>query len=179
MARELIQIHLTDDGLELVRPSWGSFPLVPLGNGHFSHHEESESYPVGMLLSFSDPAHEDSLKLSIKYNDGYPTEEFVRPVQWTPSPGLLKQLAGRYYSAHLGYTWTLSVNSEGKLILRAPTIADVEVEPFQENEFLLRLEKFPGMPFHVWVKFHKAPSGEISHLTVWNPRLMNHRFDRK
>lgn len=178
-ARELIQINLTGDGLELDRPSWGRFPLVPLGDGTFSHHEDSESYPVGMLLSFGNPDPDEPLKLSIQYNDGYPAEEFVRPKRWEPSPELLRQLAGRYHSPHLNYTWTLSVDSNEKLVLRAPTLREVEVEPFQEHEFLLRLEKFPRLPFHVWVKFHQGTSGDISHLTVWNPRLMHHRFDRQ
>lgn len=179
MARELIRINLTENQLELLRPSWGNFPLVSLGNGKFSHHEESESYPIGMLLSFNNPSHQRPLKLSIKYNDGYPDEEFIRPEKWTPSPELLERLAGKYYSAHLDYTWAMFVDSKGKLVLQAPTMASVEVEPFQENQFLLRLEKFPGMPFHVWLTFHQAKSGEISHLTAWNPRLMRHRFERK
>jgi hypothetical protein len=70
------------------------------------------------------------------------------------------------------------IDEAGELVLRAPTMADVRVEPYQENEFLLRLEKFPGVPFHAWIRFHENGDGEVTHLTVWNPRLMHHRFDR-
>lgn len=58
-------------------------------------------------------------------------------------------------------------------------MADISLEPYQENEFLLRHEKFPGVPYHVWIRFHENDAGEITHLTVWNPRLMHHRFDRR
>lgn len=87
--------------------------------------------------------------------------------------------AGTYHSAHLDYTWTLLIDEAGELILRTPTMADIRVEPYQEGEFLLRHEKFPGVPFYFWIRFHENEAGETTHLTVWNPRLMNHRFDRR
>ena len=58
-------------------------------------------------------------------------------------------------------------------------MADIRLEPWQEGEFLLRHEKFPGAPYYVWIRFHENEDGEVTHLTVWNPRLMNHRFDRR
>ena len=63
-------------------------------------------------------------------------------------------------------------------MIRAPTIGERRLEPFRPGEFLLRHEKYPGVPAHYWVRFHETAGGEIGHLTVWAPRLMDHRFER-
>jgi hypothetical protein len=72
------------------------------------------------------------------------------------------------------------IDKAGELVLRAPTMADIRVEPYQKNEFLLRHQKFAdASPCQVWIRFHENKAGEVTHLTVWNPRLMHHRFDRR
>ena len=53
------------------------------------------------------------------------------------------------------------------------------LEPFQEGEFIRRNEKFRGMASNVWVRFHSNDAGEVTHLTAWSPRLMDHRFERR
>ena len=179
MARDLIGIDVAGNILQLDWPSWDRFVLVPVGGDAFSLHSDWGYDGFGMLLEFSDPDGDGPLELVIRYSDGHPSEKFVRLERWTPSPALLQRVAGTYHSAHLDYTWTLMIGETGKLILRAPTMADIPVEPFQENEFLLRHEKFPGVPSYVWLRFHENEAGEVTHLTVWDPRLMDHRFDRR
>lgn len=44
-----------------------------------------------------------------------------------------------------------------RLLRRAPTLADTVVEPWEEGEFFLRLEKFPGVPCPAWFRFHHGP----------------------
>jgi CubicO group peptidase (beta-lactamase class C family) len=177
LARQLIRISSSVGGLELDWPSWGRFKLVPLGGGSFS--SRTGPRDEGVLLDFSEPGGEGPLKLTVRYTDGQPAETYARLEEWKPSSTLLRRVAGRYHNAHLDYTWTLLVNEAGELVLRAPTIADAPVEPYRENEFLLRTEKYPGVPARAWIRFHENDAGEVTHLTVWHPRLMHHRFDRR
>lgn len=177
MARDLIRIETAGDTLVLDWPDWDRFPLVPTGSRTFAWRGEGDLW--GMTLEFDDPDDDGPFELVIRYSDGYPAEEFQRLVAWTPAPALLQRVAGRYHSAHLDYTWTLMLDEADDLILRAPTMADISVEPYQEGEFLAELEEFPGVPYNVWIRFHENESGEITHLTAWNPRLMHHRFDRR
>ena len=177
-ARELIRINVVDGALQVGLP-WGRFPLVPVGEGIFSWHGDSAPDDWGMLLEFGGKDGDGPLHLLIRYDDGSPSSEYARLADWAPSPARLRRVAGTYHSAHLDYSWTVMIDEAGELILRAPTMADIRVDPYQENEFLLRHEKFPDAPFHVWIRFHENEAGEITHLTVWNPRLMHHRFDRR
>ncbi|MCF8283147.1 MAG: hypothetical protein K9J45_22315 [Bacteroidales bacterium] len=55
---------------------------------------------------------------------------------------------------------------------------DRTLEPDRAGEFVLKIDKYPGMSYDAWVKFHHDQNGKITHLTVWHPRLMNHRFKR-
>jgi hypothetical protein len=178
MARDLIRIDFTGDTLECDWPSWDRFALVPVADGVFSWHNGWGADSLGMLLEFSDPSGDGPLELVIRYNDGYPSEKFVRLEESPLSLALLQRVAGTYHSDHLDYTWTLMIGDNRKLTLRTPTMADVQVEPFQEDEFILRHERFPGVSSYFWIRFHENEAGEITHLTVWTPRLMHHRFDR-
>lgn len=178
-ARDLIRVEARGGTLVLDWAQWGRFELVPVGEGVFSWHDGPTEESWGMLVEFGGTDGGGPGELVIRYNDGYPSETFVRLEPWRPSPELLRRLAGTYHSPHLDYSWTVRLDDAGDLILRAPTLAEVRLEPWQPGEFLLRLEKFPGVPFHVWVQFHPEVLGVPTHLTVWNPRLMHHRFDRR
>lgn len=179
MARDLILIEYVDEGLNLSFSDWGPLQLVPLGGDTFSWHDGSNDHDFGMLLEFSQSSTSDTLRLVIRYNDGYPTETFVRPGDWTPSTGYLRKIQGAYHSRHLDYTWAITADESGKLIVRAPTLPDIHMEPYREGEFLLHQQKFEGVPENIWIRFHEDETGGISHLTAWHPRLMNHRFDRQ
>ncbi len=177
LARDLIQIDVTQGSLELNVP-WGRFALVPVGVGAFSWQSGWGPDSWGMLLEFGDDG-DSPLRLVIRYDDDQVADSFVRLEEQTPAPALLQRVAGTYHSAHLDYSWTLVIDEAGDLVLRAPTMADIRLEPYRENEFLLRHEKFRDVPYHMWIRFHENDAGAVTHLTVWTPRLMHHRFDRR
>jgi hypothetical protein len=131
-----------------------------------------------MLVEFPSAAGGAASRMIVSYDDGAPSETYERLPAWTPPREWLARLVGRYRSPHLDYTWTLSLDAGGTLVVRAPTIDERRLEPFRPGEFLLRHEKYPGVPAHYWVRFHETAGSEIGHLTVWAPRLMNHRFER-
>ncbi len=176
MARELISIEHVDGRLQLDWPLWDRFDLIPLGGARFAS-ARADVGSIRLLLEFTerDGAPAD---VAIHFSDGYPSETYARLDEWSPAPQQLRRLAGTYYSEHLDYHWTLMVDDTGRLALRAPTLPSLTLEPYSEGEFLLRHERFPGMPYHVWIRFHENADGEVTHLTAWNPR-MNHRFERR
>jgi CubicO group peptidase (beta-lactamase class C family) len=173
LARQLVDVAVSGDRLT-VRFPWDRLALVPLGAGTFSWHTDISA----MRVEFDATQADGPARMVVSFSDGAPSETYERLVGWVPSLERLQHVAGRYHSPHLDYPWTLMIDEAGGLVLRAPTMADTKVEPYQENEFLLRHEKFPGMPARYWIRFHENEVGEITHLTVWNPRLMHHRFDR-
>lgn len=173
LERQEVHVTATADGL-VARHPWADFELVPVGPGRFSWRGKF----FATLVEFDAGEGDGPLTMKISFDDGTPSEAYIRLREWAPSAELLRRVAGRYHNAHLDYYWTLLVNEEGGLVLRAPTLADTKVEPYQENEFLLRHEKYPGLPARFWIRFHENERGEVTHLTVWNPRLMHHRFDR-
>jgi pectin methylesterase-like acyl-CoA thioesterase len=87
-------------------------------------------------------------------------------------------VVGTYYSLHLDYHWHVELNINGQLVLRRATMPDRILLPDRKGEFTLKVEKYPGMSYDAWVRFHADENGKISHLTVWHPRLMHHRFEK-
>jgi hypothetical protein len=63
-------------------------------------------------------------------------------------------------------------------MVKRSNIADTELDPHINNEFRIRIEKFPGDSFNSWVKFWVDEERKVTHLTVHDPRLMHHRFDK-
>ena len=99
---------------------------------------------------------------------------------WKPSKEQLNDFAGKYYSPHLDFYWTLLINDDGKLLIRRPTIPDVELTPESEDVFTLLVDKYSNAPpFEVFVSFHRDKGGRITHFTVSDPRLMHQRFDKQ
>ena len=150
-AREWVEFVEEEGRLVALFP-FGRFPLLNVGDGVFQWHGE-----YGMQLEFGSGSPAESRELLIRYDDGYPEERFRRLEDWTPSPEALERLAGTYHSPHLDYTWRLTPDGNGGLLRRAPTLADTVVEPWEEGEFFLRLEKFPGVPCPAWFRFHHGP----------------------
>ena len=90
----------------------------------------------------------------------------------------LQKIAGRYYSKHLDFYWTIVMNDEGHLVLKRPTIADKLLEPFYDNEFRLKVDFREEDESRVWLRFYYDEAGEVTWFDVHNPRLMHHRFDK-
>ena len=172
LARQLATLELSAGAL-VARFTWGQATLVPVGAARFAW----KGLGYTMLVEFPSAAVGEASRMIVSYDDGAPSETFERVPDWTPSREWLERLVGRYRSTHLDHTWTLSLDASGALVLRAPTLADLRREPFRPGEFLLRHEKYPGVPAHYWIRFHEGAAGEVGHLTVWSPRLMNHRFE--
>lgn len=173
LARQLATLELVSGAL-VARFTWARATLVPVGARRFVW----QGPDFGMLVEFPPANADGASRMIVSYDDGAPSETYERLPAWTPPREWLERLVGRYRSPHLDYTWTLALDADGALVIRAPTIAERRLEPFRPGEFLLRHEKYPGVPAHYWVRFHEAANGEIEHLTVWAPRLMNHRFER-
>jgi hypothetical protein len=64
------------------------------------------------------------------------------------------------------------------LVIKRPTVADTVIEAESINQFQLKIEQYPDSGFDAWILFHKDQNGNITHFTVWFPRMMHHRFDR-
>lgn len=63
-------------------------------------------------------------------------------------------------------------------MVKRSNIADTELDLHINKEFMIRIDKFLGDSFNSWVKFHVDDNGNVTHLTVHDPRLMHHKFDR-
>ena len=97
---------------------------------------------------------------------------------WKPSPSELTEFHGKFYSAHLDFYWTLLSNDKGQLIIKRPTIAHTALTPDRKDVFSLMVDKYPDNSFEVMVKFFRNKKGTITHFTVSDPRLKDHRFDK-
>ena len=155
---------------------WQVFPLRPVGEGIFYWEDD-----YGVQLEFSQPTPSSPIQLLMRFSDGWPSNQLQKEAaeRWTPSLEALQSFTGTYHSQHLDYFWTIKLSEAGKLTLHRPTMPDRTLEPDRDGEFILKIDKYPGMSYDAWVRFHLDRAGEISHLTVWHPRLMNHRFDKK
>ena len=70
------------------------------------------------------------------------------------------------------------MDEKNKLIVKRSAIADTNLDPHINSEFRIRIDKFPGIFYDSWVKFHEDDKGNVTHLTVHDTRLMHHRFDK-
>ena len=171
-SRELTNVFL-QDGTLIAGFDWGYVPLVPLGEHTFSGEE-------GHHYTFESGRGTEPMKLTIRFGGSWPDETLVRnETQWRPDADALERLAGTYTSGHLGYPWTFVVDELGRLVLFGPTLPEIVLEPWGPDEFLLPHEKHSGEAYYAWIRFHTDDQGQITHLTVWNPRLMHHRFERE
>jgi hypothetical protein len=149
--------------------------LVPVGKDLFYFTEED----FGAQFEFKRDG--SAMKLTVKYDDGFPANEMVRESGgiWTPSKEELARFTGKYYSKHLDFYWTIAQSENGDLIIKRPTIADTTLYPDGLNRFRFTIEDHHrGTGFDGWITFHPAEKGAGAYLTVWFPRVMNRRFDK-
>ncbi|MGH9946716.1 MAG: serine hydrolase domain-containing protein [Pyrinomonadaceae bacterium] len=151
------------------------YSLAAVGKGIFYANEEG----FGTQVTFSQPTPNSPFEAILEFDDGFPSIRMKKEnAIWSPTKATLLSFTGKYYSRHLDYYWTIALNSEGKLIVKRPTIADMELVPDLKNEFRLTMEDRVGHGFDAWVNFHNGAKGQVTHLTVHYPRLMDHRFER-
>jgi hypothetical protein len=157
-------------------PDYPVFDLVPVGKDVFIFQRGQNI----AQFTFSRSPDGAITNLEVKYNDGSPPEKMVRgtTARWQPSKQELSAFTGKYYSKHLDFYWTIELNDEGKLVIKRPTVADTIIEPESINQFQIKIEQYPDSGFDAWMLFHKDQKGNITHFTVWFPRMMHHRFDR-
>ncbi len=150
------------------------YSLRPVGKGVFYLYEEG----FGTQVTFSQSAPGSPLEARLDFDDGFPSIKMKKePNIWAPTRAELSSFTGKYYSKHLDFYWTIILNPDGKLIVRRPTIADMELVPDLKNEFRLTMEDRVNHGFDVWVRFYRDAKGTITHITAHYPRLMDHRFD--
>ncbi len=150
------------------------YPLVAVGKDVFYTNQEG----FGTQVTFSQPTPSSPLEVIVEFDDGFPSIRMKKETIWAPTKAQLLSFTGKYYSKHLDYYWTIALNANGKLIVKRPTIADMELLPDLKGEFRLTMEDRVGHGFDAWVNFHPDASGKVTHLTVHYPRLMDHRFDK-
>lgn len=171
-----INDFFVSDGVLKVRFSGDLiYSLTPVGKGIFYAYEEG----FGTQVTFSQPSPGSPPEARLDFDDGFPSIKMKKePNIWFPTKAELSSLVGIYYSKHLDFYWTIVLNPDGKLIVRRPTIADMELVPDLKNEFRLTMEDRVNHGFDVWVRFERDAKGKITHITAHYPRLMDHRFDR-
>lgn len=173
--KNLLQLVVHNDSLKGLINNNQLYPLEPYAPNVFRD-AEYDAY-----MEFILPKDKSEL---IKINTYVPAYKRVynhikdSSVLWLPSKNELSLFTGKYYSPHLDFYWTLSINEKGKLIVQRPTISETELMPETIDLFTMMIEKYPGSPFEVFVKFHRDKNGKITHFTVSDPRLMHHRFDK-
>lgn len=150
------------------------YPLVAVGKDVFYTNQEG----FGTQVTFSQPTPNSPLEVIVEFDDGFPPLRMKKEIIWSPTKAQLLSFTGKYYSKHLDYYWTIALNADGKLIVKRPTIADMELLPDLKGEFRLTMEDRVGHGFDAWVNFHSDKNGKVTHLTVHYPRLMDHRFDK-
>lgn len=151
------------------------YSLVPVGKGIFYMNEEG----FGTQVTFSQATPNSPFTAIVEFDDGFPSIRMKKETAiWSPTKAELLSFTGKYYSKHLDYYWTVALNADGKLIVKRPTIADMELLPDLKGEFRLTMEDRAGHGFDCWVNFHPDAKGQVTHLTVHYPRLMDHRFDK-
>jgi CubicO group peptidase (beta-lactamase class C family) len=174
--KNLLQLVVHNDSLKWQLDSHTLIPLEQVAPNVFKD-AEYEAY-----LEFEWPQNKnDPVRINTHV---YPQNKVYHHVKdnsalWMPSKEELHSFAGKYYSRHLDFYWTLAVSKEGRLMIKRPTIADTELTPETKDVFTVIVDKYPGSSFEVFAIFHRDAASQITHFTVSDPRLMHHRFDKQ
>jgi hypothetical protein len=146
--------------------------LVQLSKNKF----RDPDYPD--VFEFSRPSPDSAIRLVLHTYDGNTIHmEKIGTAIQKPARKELQKLTGIYYSRHLDFYWTLTLNEKDQLVVKRPTISDKVLEPWVGGEFRLMTD-YGEYASESWVRFHYDTKGRVTHFTVSHPRLMNHRFDK-
>jgi CubicO group peptidase (beta-lactamase class C family) len=174
--RKLSEFFVDSGKLKVRWPDKSIIELIPVGKDIFYQVEGG----FGAQFIFTQSSLATQMAVEVKWDDGYPGPKMIKDTNatWQPSKETLTRIAGKYYSKHLDFYWTIELNEEGKLIIKRPTVADKFIEPDGLNQFRFTIDKSVRGGFDAWILFHTDEKGNITHFTVWHVRLMHHRFDR-
>jgi CubicO group peptidase (beta-lactamase class C family) len=151
---------------------------------------ENEIFPFEYISRnvFKDPDFEsyfefspnDAIPLKVHIHHDNEVKYMVKDSRkrWSPTTKDLQNFVGDYYSPQLNAYWHFTINRENKLVLHRAAIPDTVLEPDATESFLLWMERYPGNSSDSYVRFEKGKDGKVTHLTVTNPRLMGHRFNK-
>jgi hypothetical protein len=148
--------------------------LIPIGDGLF----KDPDYPA--IFKFFQPYPDSAMQIEAIEQPGVVEEmnrvDVVGSVT-SPSKEYLQSYTGKYYSKHLDYYFTIILNEKNELVLKRPTIADKQLEPYAENQFIFHLEDGMGSGWNVLMKF-TFDNNLITGFDLQHIRLMHHRFEK-
>jgi CubicO group peptidase (beta-lactamase class C family) len=149
--------------------------LIPVADSLF----RDPDYPA--LFKFSQIHPDSSVMIEVLEEQGVAEEMKRQKVDASfksSSKEYLQQFAGKYYSKHLDYYFTIILNEKNELVLKRPTVSDKELEPYAENQFLFRMEDGMSSSWNVLMKFTVDNNKVITGFDLQFTRLMHHRFDK-
>ncbi len=132
------------------------------GNGKFTGDGSPEAY----MVAFTDAGAGAPLRAQFTFNDEPNSEPMVRMSEaeiWKPTPGILGEYAGRWFSEDLEAIWNLDVVG-GALVLKRRGTADLTVLPLERDEFSILIGGWDGMATKM--RFERDASGAVRRLAV-------------
>ena len=149
--------------------------LIPVGDSLF----RDPDYPA--MFKFSQIHPDSAVMIEVLEEQGVAETMKRQKVDASfksASKAYLQQYTGKYYSKHLDYYFTIILNERNELVLKRPTISDKELEPYEENQFLFRMEDGMSSSWNVLMKFTIDNNKLITGFDLQFTRLMHHRFDK-
>lgn len=175
-SRTTYSMKVTGDTLYWQYSSTESIPLLYVGHGVFKDPD------FAVWLRFFQPHPDSLMRIEAHKQFGQPEIDIWKKdtaVEPPTSREYLQKLTGKYYSKHLDFYFTITLNDEGQLVVKRPTIADKFLEPQSLDEFKLPAEFFESnYESNFRVHFYFNDAGKPTHFDVRHGRLMHHRFDK-
>lgn len=162
------------DGLQLYVDADQKFPLTYAGNGLFYDPGSPE------WLRFQPKGNEMTLTIQ---DDGGMIDSLVRAADagdgsWKSS-SYLYSFEGNYYSKHLDYYFKITLGKDHKLWMRRPTVADKELIPIGEDQFVFKMESWPGTGWNVLARFTRDTKGVVTGIDLQHIRMFHHRLEKQ
>jgi CubicO group peptidase (beta-lactamase class C family) len=167
---------VVNDSLNWIWEEDDIFPVIAVGKGIF----KDPGYPIWLI--FQQPHPDSLMRLTFHVQTDKPQILVAKRDTVTASllsKETIQKLRGRYYSQHLDYYWTIDIDSEGRLVVKRPTVADKFLVLQPDGQFMMRVEYQTDDENTVLIKFHFNDSGEPVYFDVHHTRLMHCRFDKQ
>ncbi len=164
-------IKLAGDSLNFYYTSKDSFPMMAFGNALF------KDLDYNTLMQFTQSPPDSTLKLQVWTPDGQILVFHREKGKALVTKSYLQQFTGQFYSPHLDYYCRISLNENGQLIIRRPTLSDKILEPNGENRFLFEMDHQRDN-WYVVAEFTRNKNGTVDGINMQHTRMMHHRFDK-